>query len=185
MSKKFPYGYNIDNYIEKAIEKMKETYFWVNKDMFDKKYEFSIKKIDNNYQYISTYHWDDRDDTKILDCDGEGFIENIINCQRYVVESANKVKEIFEVPGQAGKKLTGWYLERYEFRSHELGGYSVFVQAGDRVAGGSRTFFIPMSYFSGDYSDFLDKYCNLVPASFGFTKKELLNIKELKKFLGY
>ena len=121
----------------------------------------------------------------ILDCDGEKFIENIISCQRYAVESANKVKEVFEVPGQSGKILSGWYLERYEFRSHILGGYSVFVQAGDRVAGGSRTFFIPMSYFDGDYTDFLDKYCNLVSPAFGFTKKELSNIEGLKKFLGY
>ena len=65
MSKKFPYGYDVDIYIEKAITKMKETYFWANKDMFDKKYEFSIKKIADKYQYVSIYHWDDNDEINI------------------------------------------------------------------------------------------------------------------------
>ena len=66
-----------------------------------------------------------------------------------------------------------------------MGGYSVFCQAGDRVAGGSRTFFIPPDYFNGTYDEFLDKYIELVPSVFGFTKEELAEIPELKKFLGY
>ena len=32
-----------------------------------------------------------------------------------------------------------WYLEIYRIRKHELGGYSAYVQAGNRSAGGSRT----------------------------------------------
>ena len=35
------------------------------------------------------------------------------------------------------------------------------------------------------YDEFLDKYIELVPPSFGFTKEELANIPELAKFLGY
>ena len=185
MSKKFPYGYDIEKYIDKAIEKMKYTYPWVKKELFDKRYEYSIEKIGNRYQYISTYHWDNREEREILKCNSEEFIQKIIYNQEYKIEDANPVKEVFIVPGQSGKIISGWHLERYEFRSHVLGGYSVFCQAGDRVTGGSRTFFIPNDYFTGDYNEFLDKYIKLVPPSFGFTKDELLNIKELKRFLGY
>ena len=182
---KFPYGHDVNNYIEKAIEKMKDLYPWVNKECFDKKYEYTIEKIDNKYKFISIYHWDNEDSREVLDCDGEEFIKKIINSQEYSVQQANPVKNVYVVPGQCGKNISGWYLERYEFRNHKLGGYSVFVQAGDRVAGGSRTFFIPNSYFDGNYDDFLDKYCDLVSSRFGFSKEELKNDKELKKFLGY
>ena len=81
--------------------------------------------------------------------------------------------------------ISGWYLERYEFNEHKLGGYSAFVQAGDRVAGGSRTFFIPDSYMKGTYEEFLDKYCELVPGYFGLGKADLINDKGLKEFLGF
>ena len=33
MSKKFPYGYDINVYLDKAFEKMKETFFWATKEM--------------------------------------------------------------------------------------------------------------------------------------------------------
>ena len=186
MNKKFPYGHDVNAYIEKAIEEMKFTYPWVKKDSLDKRYEYRIEKIKNRYEYISIYHWEDSSvDRRILDMDGERFIQEIIWNQEFKVQEQNPVKDTFEVPGQSGKVLGGWHLERYEFRSHKLGGYSVFCQAGDRVTGGSRTFFIPPSYFEGTYDKFLDKYIELVPASFGFTREELANIPELKKFLGY
>ncbi len=185
MSKKFPYGYDVEIYIEKAIEKMKFTYPWVKRELFDKRYEYLIEKVNNKYQFIYIYHWDDEEKREMLDIDGDKFIDEIVWHQQYHVEDYNKVKDVFVVPGQNGKEFQGWYLERYEFRSHELGGYSVFCQAGDRVTGGSRTFFIPPSYFDLDYDQFLDKYIELVPPSFGFTKNELVAIPELKKFLGY
>ena len=186
MSKKFLYGYNVDKYIDKAIEKMKYTYPWVKRELFDKRYDYSIEKIGDRYQYVSTYHWSNHENTKeILKCDSEEFIQKIIYDQTYAIEDANPVKEVFVVPGQSGKEFAGWHLERYEFRSHVLGGYSVLCQAGDRVTGGTRTFFIPNDYFSGNYSEFLDKYIKLVPPMFGFTKEELLNTPGLKEFLGY
>ena len=186
MSQKFPYGHDVNCYIDKAIEKMKYTYPWVKKEIFDKRYEYFIEKVGNRYQYTTTYHWKGSSpEKKTLFVDGEEFIERIIWDQEYAIQDYNKVKDIFVVPGQEGKVLTGWHLEAYEFRKHELGGYSVFCQAGDRVTGGSRTFFIPPSYFEGDYDEFLDQYIELVPPAFGFTREELANIPELKKFLGY
>ena len=186
MSKKFPYGYEVDKYIDKAIEKMKYTYPWADRKIFDKRYEYLIEKVNGKYQYEYIYKWEDSSkEKKILDVDGEGFIQRIIWDQEFAIQEYNKVKEVFVVPGQAGKVLHDWHLESYEFRRHKLGGYSLFTQAGDRVTGGSRTFFIPPSFFDGDYDEFLDKYIELVPPSFGFTREELANIPELKKFLGY
>ncbi len=186
MSKKFPYGHDINKYIDKAVEKMKYTYPWAKKELFGKKYEYLIEKTNNKYQFAYIYHWDNSSsEKKVLYIDGEEFIQQIIWQQEYTIQEYNKVKKVFVVPGQAGKILHDWHLENYEFRKHQLGGYSVFCQAGDRVTGGSRTFFIPPSYFSGSYEEFLDKYIELVPPSFGFTKEELESIPELKKFLGY
>lgn len=182
MSKKFPYGYDVNVYIDKAIEKMKYTYFWVKKDILDKRYTFSIEKSGNKYQYYYTYEDNDK---RVIEGDGEEFINQIIWFNEWAVEDANPVKDVFEVPGQEGKCSHGWYLERYEFRSHVLGGYSVFCQAGDRTTGGSRTFFIPNEYFDGTYYEFLDKYIELVPPHFGFTKEELSDIPELANFLGF
>ena len=77
-------------------------------------------------------------------------------------EIANPVKESINVP--TSNTCSGdWYLEAYRIRKHKLGGYSAFVQAGNRSAGGSRTFFIPASYFKQIWDDFLDKYLELVP----------------------
>jgi len=185
MSKKFPYGYDVQEYIDRAIEKMRYTYPWAKEELFDERYKFRIEKKNNRYQYVFNYKDKYSNSREILDCDGDEFIGKIINYQTFAIENANPVIDVFVVPGQSGKSFAGWYLENYEFRKHELGGYSVFCQAGDRVTGGSRTFFIPPDYFKGSYEEFLDKYIELVPPSFGFTKEELLNIKELKKFIGY
>ncbi len=186
MNKKFPYGHDVNVYIDKAIEKMKFTYPWAKKELFDKRYEYLIEKVNNRYEYAYIYHYDkSTKEKKRLDVDGERFIDEIIWNQEYKIENYNKVVDKFIVPGQEGKVLHDWHLENYEFRKHELGGYSVFCQAGDRVTGGSRTFFIPPSYFDGNYDEFLDKYIELVPPSFGFTREELANIPELKIFLGY
>ena len=186
MSKKFPYGYDVEKYIDKAVEEMKFTYPWVKKEMFDKRYEYIIEKVNNKYEYAYIYNWGDSNKNKtVLDVDGERFIKEIIWNQEYAIQKYNEVIDIYKVPGQEGKVLHDWHLEAYEFRKHKLGGYSVFCQAGDRVTGGSRTFFIPPSYFDGDYDEFLDKYIELVPPSFGFTREELARIPELKTFLGY
>ena len=185
MNKKFPYGHDVNVYIDKAIEKMKYTYPWAKRELFDTRYNYFIEKIGNSYQYVSTYDYGDEVKREIFKGDALEFIDKIIWDQDWKIEDANPVKDVYVVPGQSGKCFAGWYLERYEFRSHELGGYSVFCQAGDRVAGGSRTFFIPPDYFKGSYEEFMDKYIELVPPSFGFTKEELMNIPELKKFLGF
>lgn len=189
MSKKFPYGYNINKYLDKAFEEIKETFFWARKDMFDERYKYNIEKEGNRYEYV--FYYTDQDGEKlrsVLDwCDTpEKFYSVVMSHNEYKITGYNPVKDIFKIPFDYGKDLHGWYLERYEFRSHELGGYSVFVQAGDRTTGGSRTFYIPQDYFDGTFEEFLDKYVKLVyPGSFGMDKEDLRNAEGLKEFLGF
>ena len=44
MNKKFEYGYDVKKYIDKAIEKLKETYPWATREMFRKEYTYKIEK---------------------------------------------------------------------------------------------------------------------------------------------
>jgi len=185
MSKKFLYGYDVNTYIDMAIEKMKYLYPWATKEMFNKSREYRIEKINNEYEYVCIHKYNQEEDKKVLDVDAEGFIDYIIDMESTSIEWANEVEDVFVVPGGEDKVNCGWYLERYEIRKHKLGGYSVFVQAGDRTTGGSRTFFIPNDYFNNTYYEFLDKYIALVPPSFGFTKEELQNADGLSEFLGF
>lgn len=185
MSKKFPYDYDIQKYLEKALEKLHEIYPWATLKMFE--YQYAIEKENDKYEYISYYQWSDKKiERKVLNCNTyEEFIERIISDNSSWIERENPIKETFKFPLPDGIDLHGWYLERYEFNKHIKGGYSAFVQAGNRSTGGSRTFFIPPKYFEGTFEEFLDEYIKLVPSVFGLTRQELQNIDGLKEFLGF
>ena len=187
MNKKFPYGHEINNYINKSLEIMKEIYPWIKLDMYRKEWTYQIEKINNRYQYVTYFHWSDGNiERKVVKCNGKEFVDLIIEQNKDYVEYANPIKDTFKVPIKCGININGWYLERYEFNKHSLGGYSAFVQAGDRTTGGSRTFFIPPSYFKENFLDFLDKYSKLVPGyAFGFDKEDLEKVPGLKEFLGF
>lgn len=190
MSKRFLYGYEIEPYIDKALEKLKEVYPWAEKSMFKKEYSYSIEKINGRYKPISIYKWDEDSITRNeYDFDGAGLIDLIYHDNEFWVKEANEIEDIYNVIDNVSVdgpiNISGWYLERYEFRKHILGGYSVFLQAGDRSAGSSRTEFLPTSFFEGTFGEFLDKYIELIPAYFGFTIEELKNAKGLKVFLGF
>lgn len=188
MSKKFPYGYDVNKYLDKAYDVIKKTFFWVRKDMFDERYEYDIEKEDKHYEYVYYYNSEDGEKRRTIMnwCKTpEDFYSAIMNHNEYKIASYNPIKDTFKVPIACGTDAHGWYLERYEFSSHELGGYTVFVQAGDRTTGGSRTFYIPQDYFDGTFDEFLDKYIVLVPRSFGMGKEDLKNTKGLKEFLGF
>ena len=81
----------------------------------------------------------------------------------------------------------GWCLEKYIVYKLKSGDYKVFVQAGDRTAGGSREFFItPDCFEAKTYDEFLERYLEIVPgSSFGLNKQDLAPDMELKKFFGY
>ena len=52
MSEKFPYGYDVNVYIYKAFEQMKETYFWATKEMLNPEWTYAIEQDEHGeYQY--------------------------------------------------------------------------------------------------------------------------------------
>ena len=186
MNKKFPYGHDVNAYIDKAFERVKESYPWAEKKMLRKEWSYAIESVDGEYQYVTYFDWKDGQIAReVLDCDGERFIETIIGHHHDWIESENPVVETFDVPASC-RCSGGWHLEIYRLQKHQLGGYSAFVQAGNRSAGGSRTFFIPPAYFKLSWEEFLDKYLELVsPGPFFVGRADLESAKGLKEFLGY
>ena len=59
MNEKFPYGYELDAYIDKAFEMMKEDFPWATRDMIAKQTYYGIEKVGDDYQYVS-YYWPGR-----------------------------------------------------------------------------------------------------------------------------
>lgn len=186
MSKKFPYGYDVNAYIDKAFELMKQDFSWATMDMIAEHTNYGIEKVGDDYEYVS-YH--SRYDGTLkpypenIDCDE--FIRRLVSGHDWELEHGNPVKETFDV--QATCRCSGdWNLEIYRIQKHKLGGYSAYIQAGNRSAGGSRTFFIPSSYLQLPWEEFLDKYLDLVsPSSFYVTRADMDNTPGLKEFLDY
>ena len=186
MSKKFPYGYDVNAYIDKAFEQMKEDFPWATRDMIAAHTNYGIEKVGDDYQYVtysSLYDGSLKAYPEDIDC--EEFIHRLASGHDWELEEANPVKETIDVPASSGCS-NGWFLEIYRIQKHELGGYSAYVQAGNRSAGGSRTFFIPASFLKLPWDEFLDKYLELVPpGSFYVGRDELEKAKGLKEFLGF
>ena len=123
MNEKFPYGYDLNAYIDKAFEQIKADFPWATRDMIAEHIYYGIEKVGDDYHQI---------------------------------------------------------------QKHEKGGYSVYVTAGNRSAGGSKTVFIPVSYFKLSWEEFLDKYLDLAtPGSFYVGRADLERDPRIKEFLGF
>lgn len=118
---------------------------------------------------------------------GDDFIRYIRDDNRYNIEGANEITETYKVDFNLSEgACNGWNPERYELRRHETGDFSAFVQAGDRITGASRVFFIPRSFFDGSFDGFLDRYGELVPGEyFGLSREDLKKDPGVKTFLGF
>ena len=95
--------------------------------------------MEGEYQYVS-YHsrYDGTLKAYKEDVDCEEFLRRLASGRDWELERANPVKESIDV--EASNNCSGdWFLECYEIQKHELGGYSVYVTAGNRSAGGSKT----------------------------------------------
>lgn len=179
-------GTDVDAYINAAFNKLKKRYPWAKKSMFDKRYSYAIEEVNGKKEFVYYYSWDGIEKSRYAKgWDGELFIEQIISDQEWTIQDANQVKEVFDVRTNEGVEIHGWYLERFEFRSHKLGGYSAFVQAGDRSTGGSRTFFFTPEQMSGTFEDFLNSNDELFSGHFGYGKEHMRNFEGLKEFLGF
>ena len=182
---KFKFGMDIEVYLEKAFENVKKDYRWLDKKMLKDACQYSIKQVDGDWEFIEKYKGNRHD--FICECgSAERFIERVEEEYKDAALNANPVVDTYEPPFKS-IEIRGWNLEKYVFYKLKSGDYKVFVQAGDRVTGGSRTFFItPYCFEAKTYDEFLKRYLEIVPGeSFGLSRKNLLPNKELKKFLGY
>ena len=53
MNEKFPYGYDLNAYIDKAFEQMKADFPWATRDMIAEHTCFGIEKVGDDYQYMT------------------------------------------------------------------------------------------------------------------------------------
>ena len=182
---KFKFGHDIEVYLEKAYGKVKKEYRWFDKKMLKKARSYAIKQIDGDWEFVEKYKGDSKE--YICECESaERFIENVEYEYQNIALSENPVVSEYKVSFKS-IEIHGWYLEHYIFYKLKSGDYKVDVQAGDRVTGGSRTFFItPYCFEAKTYDEFLDRYLEIVPgSSFGLGKEELYKNDKLKSFLGY
>jgi hypothetical protein len=182
---KFKYGLDIDVYLEMAYEDVKKDYRWLNKEILAESWQYDIKQVNGEWEYLWKSGTDD--EFTVYDCgSADSFIKNVKQGYQDAALRANPVIAEHPVPFGA-VDLHGWGLEKYVVSKLQTGDYKVYVQAGDRTTGGSRTFFITPSCFDvEDYDEFLERYLEIVPGgSFGLGKEDLLADKELKSFFGF
>ena len=182
---KFKFGTDITVYLEKAFNNVKKDYRWLDKKMLGKAWQYDIQRVDGDLEFVRRYRTEG--EYSVYDVESaERFIESVEYDYQSAALQANKTVASY-APSFGHISLHGWNLERYVFYKLQSGDYKVSVTAGDRVAGGSREFFItPYCFEAKTYEEFLDRYLEIVPDySFGLGRKELLPDKELKKFLGY
>jgi len=183
---RFFLGTDADKYVDEAVRRLQKTYPWACRDMLNKHYSYAIEDVKGRKEFVKYYTWDNSETKRYSGgWDGELFVEQIVDDHRTHIEWANDVKEVFDVRPDYGVDCHGWHLESFEFRSHMLGGYSAFVQAGDRSAGGSRTFFFSPDMMSGTFEEFLQKNGELLSGAFGLDRDYMRNFAGLKEFLGF
>ena len=182
---KFRLGMDIETYLQIAFESVKKDYTWFDKKMIDDSWHYAIKKVDGEDEFVREYKEDGS--YTVLDCSSaERFIENVEYDYQQAALRANPVVKTYEV--RFGHiEIHGWNLEHYIFSRLKTGDYKVNVQAGDRVTGAGREFFItPYCFEAETFDEFLDRYLKIVPGnSFGLYKEDLITDEKLKKFLGY
>ena len=78
MDKKFPYGYDVNAYIDKAFEQMKADFPWATRDMIAEHTLYGIAKVGGKYQYVA--YWSNSEGKpepypQKTDC--EGFLKKL------------------------------------------------------------------------------------------------------------
>ena len=179
-------GQDVEAYVDEAVRRLKRDYFWADKSMLRSDYSYKIEETDGKKEFVQYYTYQNGEIGRSAEgWDGDLFVQRIMYDNRSSIENANTIKEVFDVRPDYGVDCHGWCLERFEFRSHVLGGYSAFVQAGDRVAGGSREFYFTQEQMSGTFEDFLQSNDELLSGAFGLDRDYMRSFKGLKEFLGF
>lgn len=182
---KFKYGMDIKAYLDIAYKNVKRDYHWFDRRKTKGYVDYDIRQLDGEWEFVRDYN---RSGVyHIVDCgSAEKFVECVEHDYKELALRTNPEVAVYDVPfGHV--EVHGWNLEHYRFIKMQSGDFKVDVQAGDRVTGGNRTFFItPDCFEAKTYEEFLDRYLEIVPGrSFGLHKKDLLSDLDLKKFLGY
>ncbi len=179
-------GEDVDKYVKEAVKRLKATYPWATMKRLNKHYSYAIEETNGRKEFVKYYTWDNGKVQRTADgWDGELFIREIINDHQTGIEYMNDVKDVFDARPGHNVELSGWDLEKFEFRSHVLGSYSVYVQAGNRSAGASKTFYFKPADMKGTFEEFLDKNTELFSGRYGPGKDYLRSLKGLKEFLGF
>ena len=186
MARKFPYGFDVNEYINEALKRIQKCHSWATLDDFRDDYSYAIEKEGRKHVFV---RYNKRNDgtceREILEGDGEAFVKTICSDNEWLIEIHNRTTKSFRLDVPCGVDIAGWTLEIYEFRKHKRGGISAWIQAGNRSTGGSREIFLPDSFFKGTYDEFLEKYNDFVYGCFALPEKWAKENKKLKKFLGF
>ena len=186
MAKKFTYGYDVNAYINEALNRLHECHAWATLEDFRDDHSYAIEKEGRKHVFVRYIKRDDgTSERNILEGDGEAFVKTIYYDNEWLIEIHNETTESFRLEGPGGVDIAGWTLERYEFRKHARGGISSWIQAGNRSTGGSREFFLPDSFFEGTFDEFLEKYNDFVAGCFSIPVRWAKETKGLKEFLGF
>ena len=98
MNKKFPYGYDVNAYIDKAFEQMKADFPWATRDMIAEHTCYGIAKVGGDYQYVAFWNNDEgKPEPYPQKTDCEGFLVKLANGHEWELERANPVKEYIDV----------------------------------------------------------------------------------------
>ena len=182
----FYLGYDADKYVREALKRLKRRYPWATMKRLDKHYSYAIEDVKGKKEFVKYYTRDNGKTDRCADgWDGELFVQEIVKDHEGHLEFMNGVKEVFDVRPHNCAELTGWSLERFEFRTHVLGSYSAFVEAGNRSAGASKTFFFKPEDMNGTFEEFLDRNKELFSGRYGLDKEYMMEFKGLKEFLGF
>lgn len=187
---KFPYGYDINVYCDKAFEILKNKLPWLTKDDLDPAYRYAIEKVDGQYEYIEYYAHNDGTISRNVMTFWQGMSVKVFNrCfidnhETYAMQN-NGIIDKCSLPTDGIVDPGGWQLEKYVIQKHKRGDYSLFAQAGDRNTGSSTTIIIPRSCFEVDnFDDFLNRYFETLP-SFGMPRETLFNSQKFREFFGF
>jgi hypothetical protein len=113
MDMKFPYGYDVNAYIDKAFEQMKADFPWATRDMIAEHTRYGIEKVGGDYQYVAYWNNDKgKREAFPQKTDCEGFLKSLVEGHEWELEHANPVKEYINVPATCTYSCD-WYLDKY------------------------------------------------------------------------
>ena len=93
MVKKFPYGHDVNAYIDKAFEQLKADFPWATRDMIAEHTLYGIAKVGSRFQYVAFWsNSEGKPEPYPQKTDCEGFIKKLYEGHEWELERANPVK---------------------------------------------------------------------------------------------